>query len=193
MSWQSRWEIRVFLSSLGWSGWFLISIPNQFTNRYGEWVQRRNAYGFIPGWTFFAPTPGTLDYRLVYRDVLDDGTMSVWEEVDWCRPRMWMDAVWHPRRYETKLVVDSINGLALVFAAMKKEGVDVQKDQQGLLLSTPYVILLNVVMRIPRQNSRSKARQMALFQQERASIEGPQRGFESACRLMLCSAAHELE
>jgi hypothetical protein len=55
------------------------------------------------------------------------------------------------------------------------------------------VILLNVVMRIPKQSERSKARQMALFQQERGSLEGPERGFENACRLMLCSAAHELE
>jgi hypothetical protein len=106
---------------------------------------------------------------------------------------MWMDAVWHPRRYATKLVVDSINGLAFVFAAMKKEGIDVHRDQQGMLLSTPYVILLNVVMRIPKQSERSKARQMALFQQERGSLEGPERGFENECRLMLCSAAHELE
>lgn len=191
----------MFLASLGPSGllilvflicWFLISIPNQLTNRYGAWVQKINTYGFIPGWTFFAPTPGTLDYRLIYRDVLEDGTTGAWEEVDWCRPRLLLDAVWHPRRYKTKLIIDAINGLALVLAAMKKEGIDVEQEQQGLILSTPYVILLNIVMGIPRQSPGSTARQMAIFQHDPSSLQGTRGGSERIGSLMLCSAAHKL-
>jgi hypothetical protein len=192
----------VFLASLGPSGllilalltgWFLISILNQLTNRYGAWVNKINVYGFIPGWTFFAPTPGTLDYRFVYRDVFADGTTSVWEEVDWCRPRLWLDAVWYPRRYATKLVVDSINGLAKVVAAMEKEGIDVEREPQGLILSTPYIILLNIVMGIPRQSPSSTARQMALFQQDPLALRNMPGGFERVGKLMLCSSAHSLE
>jgi hypothetical protein len=192
----------VFLSSLGLSGllilallsvWFVLTIMNQFTNRFGAWVNKINIYGFIPGWTFFAPTPGTLDYRLLYRDVFADGTTGTWQEVDWCCPRLWLDAVWNPKRYATKLVVDSINGLALVFSAMAKQGIDVQQEPQGMMLSTPYVALLNIVMKLPRQDAKSVARQMALFQQDAVVLRHFPDSPERMGKLMLCSTAHNLE
>ena len=192
----------MFLANLGLSGllilallslWFLLTIMNQLTNRYGAWIGRINIYGFIPGWTFFAPTPGTLDYRLFYRDILIDGTAGVWEEVNWCRPRLWLDALWNPRRYATKLVVDSINGLAIVLAAMVREGIDVQMEPQGMVLSTPYVILLNIVMSLPRQDPRAVARQMALFQQDSLALRSSPGSAERVGKLMLCSSAHTLE
>lgn len=192
----------MFLANLGPSGllilalltvWFLLTIMNQMTNRYGAWVDKINVYGFIPGWTFFAPTPGTADYRLLYRDVSADGTTGPWEEVDWCRPRLWLDAVWNPNRYATKLVVDSINGLAMVVSAMVKEGIDAQLEPQGMILSTPYVILLNIVMGLPRQGPRSVARQMALFQQDPLAARSSPDGSEQVGKLMLCSSAHNLE
>ena len=53
--------------------WLLVSIPHQLGNRYGAWVKRINLFALIPGWTFFAPTPGTSDYRFVFRDRVADG------------------------------------------------------------------------------------------------------------------------
>jgi hypothetical protein len=191
-----------FLNNLGPSGllilafltvWFLLTVANQLTNRHGDWVRKINSFGFIPGWTFFAPTPGILDYRLVYRDILADGTLGIWQEVDWCQPRRWLDALWYPKRYATKLVVDSINGLAGVLSAMAKEGIDVHQQPQGMILSTPYIVLLNIVMGLPRQSPDSVARQMALFQQDALACKNQPDSSESIGTLMLCSSAHKLE
>lgn len=191
----------MFFNNLGLSGlfilaflggWFLISIPNQLTNRFGAWVNRINPYGFVPKWTFFAPVPGTYNYRLIFRDLLADGLAQPWEEVDWCPGRRWIHALWHPRRLTTKLIMDSINGLAEVLILMVKEGMDVERNPQGLILSTPYVLLLNLVMSLPLQSPSSIAREFAVFQQDpfadrQASVEFARMG-----KLVLCSSAHEL-
>jgi hypothetical protein len=134
-----------------------------------------------------------MDYRLFYRDVFADGTTGVWQEVEWCRPRLWRDAVWHPRRYATKLILDCINGLSEVVHAMKKEGIAVEVEPQGMMLSTPYVILLNFVMDFPKQSASSAARQMALFLQDPMVDRGMPGALEKGGKLMLCSTAHALD
>ncbi len=191
----------MFLSSLGLGGllilallgvWFLISIPNQLTNRHGAWVSRFDPFGFVPKWTFFAPVPGTLDYRLIYRDLLADGTPSDWQEVDWCVKRRWIHVVWHPRRLTTKLIIDSINGLGQVVSSMVKEGIDIERKPQGMILSTPYVLLLNLVMAMPRQNTEAVARQMAVFQVDPLAARQPGVDFERMGALIFCSSAHDL-
>jgi hypothetical protein len=191
----------VFVSSLGLSGllilallgvWFLISIPNQLTNRYGAWVSRFDPFGFVPKWTFFAPIPGTFDYRLIYRDLLADGTPGEWQEVDWCVKRRWTHVLWHPRRLTTKLIMDSISGLGQVVAHMAKEGIDIERNPQGMIVSTPYVLLLNLVMAMPRQNAESVARQMAVFQHDPLAARQAGADFERMGTLILCSSAHDL-
>ncbi|HKF47673.1 MAG TPA: hypothetical protein VKB38_09980 [Terracidiphilus sp.] len=172
-------------------GWLLVSVPNQFTNRLGAWVTRINAFGFIPKWTFFAPIPGTFNYHLIYRDLYQDGSAMPWLEVDWCTGRRWFHAVWHPRRLTTKLIIDSINGLGEVILHMTREGTDVERDPQSLILSTPYVLLLNLVMSMPRQDPCAISRQMAIFQQDPtvtcdAPLDSPRIG-----KLILCSSAHD--
>ena len=174
------------------SGWFLISIPNQLTNRYGRWVNRINPYGFIPKWTFFAPVPGTFNFRLLYRDVLADGSIMQWEEIEWCRKRSWLDAVWHPRRLASKLLIDSISGIYEVVALMAGQGIDIERNPQGLILSTPYVLLLNLVMGMPKQSPSSTARQMAIFQQDPLVARNTPVVAARIGQLILCSTAHGL-
>src|SRR5450631_2136047 len=116
---------------LGWEGvsalffflsWFVITVPHQFSGKYGDWVRRRNYFGLIPGWTFFAPVPGTTDYRFVYRDIAGNG-YGAWREVAWCAPRRLADLLWHPRRHRTKLVVDCISALSRTLQELRKHGI----------------------------------------------------------------------
>jgi len=173
-------------------GWFLISIPNQFTNRLGAWVARINTYGFIPKWTFFAPIPGTFDYRLLYRDRFSDGAEGEWQEVDWCPKRRWLHALWHPRHFTTKLIVDSVNGFGEIVNLMVKQGIDFERNPQTLMLSTPYVLLLNLVMKMPRQSPTSVAREMAIFQKDSmAALQAPSDATRMGS-LMFVSSAHDL-
>lgn len=191
--------IPVFSSSLGLAGlcilvflggWLLVSIPNQFTNRLGAWVTRINPFGFVPKWTFFAPIPGTFNYRLIYRDLYQDGSATQWLEVEWCAGRRWFHAFWHPRRLTTKLIIDSINGLGEVVLHLTREGTDVERDPQSLILSTPYVVLLNLVMAMPRQDMSTVSRQMAIFQQDPVNTDDAPSNSPRIGKLILCSSAH---
>jgi hypothetical protein len=164
---------------------FLLSIPHQFTNQYGRWVKQFNKYGIIPGWTFFAPNPGTSDYLFVYRDVVPTG-FGEWREIEWCRRRRLLDAVWHPDRHRTKLIVDCISCLLVTVQEMRKLGIDVEGRPQAWIVSVPYMALLNIAVLMPRISLDATARQFAIIDQKPSEpLEKP--------RLLVCSFPHDLK
>jgi hypothetical protein len=141
-----------------------------------------NVFGLIPGWTFFAPTPGTTDYRFVFRDVLPDG-YSDWREVQWCRPRRLLDAVWHPQRHRAKLIVDSISALMATVREMKRLELDMET---GWMISVPYMALLNVAVSMPRASPDATARQFAIIEQKPTEpLANP--------RVLVCSPSHDFQ
>lgn len=172
----------IFVTAL-LGAWFVLSIPHQFTNRYGDWIKRINLMGLIPAWTFFAPTPGTIDYRLVYRDKERSG-FTEWHELQWCTRRRMIDAVWHPERHRTKLIIDCVSAFILTVKEMSKLGVNVESDPTSYMISVPYMALLNIINGIPRSSIDAIARQFAVIE---VSPSNP----TAAPNLIVCSSAHE--
>lgn len=164
--------------------WFLISIPHQFTNNLGKGIKKLNIFGLIPGWTFFAPNPGISDYRFVFRDVLPKG-QTEWKEVEWCDRRRLADALWHPQRHRTKLIVDCVSAFVQTVQEMRKIGLTARGGTPPWIVSVPYLALLNVAVSMPRASADAKARQFAIVEQKPSEPSGnPQ--------LIVCSAPHEL-
>jgi len=166
------------------SSWFVVSVVHQLSTRAGKAVRRHNTFGLIPGWTFFAPNPGTIDYRFVYRDGTDEA-FSAWREIEWCRPRVWAHAFWHPDRHRTKLVLDYINALVITVKEIDQMGLPEEDAQLSLLVSVPYLALLNIVMTMPRVDG-GTFRQFALIEQR------PSQSSDSP-RVILCSRPHPFE
>lgn len=89
-------------------------------NRITSAVKRRDAFAFVPAYTFFAPNPGVSDYVILYRDELQGGgltacrTLYVGESTR-CGP------LWNPAKRRQKLVTDLASGL-LAGAADRKNG-----------------------------------------------------------------------
>jgi hypothetical protein len=164
--------------------WFIISIPHQFNNEFGQRIKKLNTFALIPGWTFFAPTPGTTNYRFVFRDYKEDGSCGEWQEVEWCGCRRLMHAVWHPERHRTKLIVDCVSAFILTAQEMRKLGLKADGGTQPWVVSVPYLALLNVAVSMPRTLT-SKARQFAIVEQTpSAPSEKP--------RVIVCSSAHDI-
>ncbi|HXD73459.1 MAG TPA: hypothetical protein VN628_06980, partial [Vicinamibacterales bacterium] len=145
-------DIRLSFAQLGPSGWFIcavmsawfvLTVLHQLTSRAGDWIKKKNLMALIPAWTFFAPTPGMTDYRLVVRDRRADG-FGEWREIEWCRPRRLIDALWHPARHRTKLVVDCVTAFIRTIQEMSKLGMIAERDQPSWMISVPYMALLNV-------------------------------------------------
>ncbi len=162
--------------------WFALSIPHQLTNDLGKRVKRHNPYGLLPGWTFFAPMPGTSNYRLVYRDRTPEG-FTDWTEVSWCHNRRLIDAIWHPGRHRTKFVVDCVNAFVITVREIQKLGHIAEDDVSAWVVSVPYMALLNIVNSMPRTRGDSTARQFALVEQKPSDPN-------DVPKLIVCSAAH---
>jgi hypothetical protein len=169
----------------GLSVWFLLSILYQFNSGFGKKLRQLNHFSILPGWTFFAPTPGTSDYRFVYRDVDATGNRSDWKEIDWCRSRSALDAVWHPHRYRQKMIVDFINAFGATLRGMQEQGTNIDENPQLWMISTPYMNLLHIAMLMPLE-THTRSRQFAILEQNRwAPAQAP--------TLVVCSSAHDVE
>lgn len=164
--------------------WLVLSILHQFSNAAGRWVRAKNVYSLIPGYTFFAPNPGTSNYRFVYRDVFPERNYGDWREVEWCSQRSLTDALWNPSRHRIKLVVDCLNGLGTTVKEMHKLGLDPDEKPAIWVSSTPYLVLLHIVMSEPGRHEKSVGRQFAVVEQHPFAPDDPP-------QLIVCSAAHD--
>jgi hypothetical protein len=131
---------------LWFMAWFAISVASQFSDRVCDRFPRMATLGLIPFWTFFAPRPGVHDLHLLYRDKLSDGGCGTTLYVPTIEGRRWYHAIWNPKKFHSKVVDD-------LAAALHVQFVEIQRNANNLrilTLSTPYLMLVNLVMRMPR-------------------------------------------
>jgi hypothetical protein len=76
------------------AAWFLITIPRNLPSLRVAFA-RHDAARLIPDWALFG-RPRTADIILLRRDLLRDGTLTGWREVEVARPRRWYNFIWNP-------------------------------------------------------------------------------------------------
>lgn len=123
------------------AGWFIGSVLNQFGFGWFERIRAYDYFSLLPIWTFFAPNPGQSDYHLVYRDKLDDGHLTEWREIEITEPRRPYSFLWNPEKRSKKVLSD-------VVASIVSSSLRDQEIGSEIMLSLPYLILLNVVSHI---------------------------------------------
>lgn len=136
--------------------WFALSVLNQFHLAWFEHVKKWDAFALLPIWTFFAPNPGQSDYHCVYRDRLADGSLDRWIEVDLCEPRTPVSFIWNPQKRTKKVLSDLV-------ASLLNGTTAEDRDRPEIVFSLPYLLLLNVVSNLPRDD-RAQARQFVLVE-----------------------------
>lgn len=124
--------------------------------RLGNFIKAHDPLALVPVWTFFAPTPGVDDLRILYRDRLFDGARSEWCEIEPPRNR-WVHVVWNPDKRVRKAVVDACSELLAVLPDSSKT----ELSSRLILLSPPYLLLLNYIQ-AQRRDFRSEARQFMI-------------------------------
>lgn len=123
--------------------WWVLSALAQLPTRFSAWLQSLDVVNVIPRWNFFAPSPGTYDVHVLYRDRLADGTVTDWREIPAEVPPQWVNAVWNPGRRHNKAVFDVTRHLADYSSKHEGEALQIQ-------MSMPYLVLLNFVSALPR-------------------------------------------
>lgn len=141
----------VFLSAL-----LIASALYQFKFKWMLPIIQRDVFHLLPKFTFFAPNPGHTDYHLLYRDSLADTTLTEWIEVPLAQERTLLAAFWNPQKRFSKSTLDLTQ--ALITSGSKSV-----EDDNALILSIPYLLLLNYVTSLARP-SMSRARQFVIFQ-----------------------------
>lgn len=136
-------ELGSLLLALIYGLWLCFTIVYQFPGRAQAWLGRWDFLGLLPSWSFFAPNPGTTDYRLVYCDSTAAGLQAEWKEVLIYSPKPWR-LVWNPSKHASKAFTDICQSL---FATQDAIGDDVSKLQ----LTWPYMAILGFVVKQPVQ------------------------------------------
>lgn len=119
--------------------WFVASAVAQLPGPLARRLRAVDRVGLLPSWSFFAPNPARTDCHLLYRHVLDAGTVTDWTEALSWRPSP-LRAVWNPDRRAEKAISDASSHLVR------------RREVRGVQWSTPYLLLLNHVsgLRHPR-------------------------------------------
>lgn len=137
--------------------WTALSVLNQFsTTSFRRKPRSRGAqiiyrvkmldvFSLLPIWTFFAPTPGTNDHNILFRDELVDGTLTPWHSV--CEnATSWTCVVWNPRKRLKKALLDMSHGLLRTAYRTVKS----KRDPRRMLLTLPYIGLARKVSSFKR-------------------------------------------
>ena len=135
------------------TAWFVLTLIAQFWTV--PWVARLKSYDLaevVPGWSFFAPNPGTSDSELLYRDELVDGELGPWRAVRFARASL-LRAVWNPQKRRRKALVDLCSSLLTEAAA--------SPERNAVLIGFPYIAVLSHVSSFP-SGPLSKRRQFIL-------------------------------
>ena len=126
-------------------GWFVLSILNQFGFEWFDKVRRHDHFSLLPLWTFFAPNPGQSDYHLIYRDRKTDGSVTEWREIDITERRKPYGFIWNPEKRSKKVLSDLVS-------SMLSSLPDIDQSDRIVMLSIPYLILLNVVSHVDAED-----------------------------------------
>lgn len=126
--------------------WAVLTTLNQHPRRGFDRLRVLDPAGlWIPDWRFFAPDPGTLDYHVLYRDRLPDGSMTLWTEIDVFERRRLGQVLVHPNRRREKALYDAVNDLTRYRPPEGGGPEDIQ-------LSVGYLTLLTFVTHAARHH-----------------------------------------
>jgi hypothetical protein len=102
-------------------------------SRPARLVRRADVLGLVPGWSFFAPNPGTFDYHLLARPRHPDGSTGPFTEIAPPRSRL-RRSIWHPEKRVRKLIFDCCQELVTLRDA----------GRSGAEYTVAYLTLLNL-------------------------------------------------
>jgi hypothetical protein len=111
--------------------WFLLTVLFQWKNALQARIAELDRLHLIPQWTFFAPNPGTYDFRLMVRVLDGDGESSPWNEVLPVAHRGPLSGLWNPERRINKAIVDLTQRLVRAHPSLANPDAIVGSDVQA--------------------------------------------------------------
>lgn len=121
--------------------WAVLSVGFQYKDARVVVLKQYDYFSLLPLWTFFAPRPGVFDTRLVFRDKLINGELSVWREIPLPESR-YFRFVWNPQKRARKTLSDLSSHLLALH--------NNNPTRKNICLSMPYITLVTFVAALSR-------------------------------------------
>lgn len=152
--------------------WLGLCVASQFSTDRINALKRFDVLQILPIWTFFAPNPGRSDYHVIGRDRLHDGTLTPWRDVLPIPRQDAMSPFWNPRKRRTKVVVDAVATLVDMVGRAKREDRPTATLERTLLISGPYLVLVNIVAHSADHHGDAASFQFAVIERQGFGREG---------------------
>lgn len=131
-----------------------LTVISQLPGQSFDRVRRRDVFGLIPNWKFFAPVPATRDHEVFHRIRSSDGEWQGWQRTSPPAPRRLVHLVWFPGRRADKGIFDHATELAQLAAAA---------DPAELVSSSSYLVIAAAVQQRVNKNLDSQEHQFAVI------------------------------
>lgn len=144
--------------------WFVLSTFGQFQNSWSDRLRRLDRLQLLPIWTFFAPNPGNSDYHIIVRDRRYDGSVGNWRDALPISPVTLLSGVWNPEKRKQKVLVDAVSSIVELLAPQSVRALDAISQERVLMVSSPYLVLLNLVVHCVPHDSNATESQFAVIE-----------------------------
>jgi hypothetical protein len=154
------------------AAWLLVTILRNLPPLRTAFA-RHDAAKLIPDWALFA-RPRTADVVLLRRDLLGDGTLTSWREVEVAGPRRWYNFIWNPELGPRRAFLSA--GTLLVADARRVKRPAADARGQGtptaltVMAGVPYLTVLRYLSE--RSHPAVEATQFMIMAVEDQAITG---------------------
>jgi len=93
-----------------------VTVFSQLPSSAFDRMRRRDIFGLIPNWKFFAPIPATTDYEIFHRIQTLGDEWTDWQRSSPPAPRSIIHLVWFPGRRADKGIFDHVSELVQVIS-----------------------------------------------------------------------------
>src|SRR5262245_30980214 len=101
--------------------------------------------GLIPVWTFFAPRPGTSDYRIFFRGKNRSGELLPWVELELSESRKPWHFLWNPHKRHAKVLTDLVQAFLRFYYSASSKNYDSAQFRAASMLNMAYLAVLSLI------------------------------------------------
>jgi hypothetical protein len=142
--------------------WLVLTVVFQFMRPSPRWIKHHRLIPkhVIPKWTFFAPSPGSVDYRIVFQDYrTEDEPVGSVREIPLHVRRSVIHAIWNPDKRRRKAFFDIAQQMQQM---QEMQQYPLRSAGLGVQMTTPYLAILNVVMEATASSIDAKYRRFLI-------------------------------
>lgn len=155
-------QVSISIFTLLLCAWFILSVINQFFKGLLTKWKFPDPLGLIPNWTFFAPEPGTSDFRIIVQ-AKRNGEPAPTQEI-----KIYGNSYFRPIFNPAKLVQKSFFDIAQShLMSVSKYGA----EHSGLMLLPSYVSLLELARRQLSSNEQITDYRFIIIDCKRSKID----------------------